>query len=316
MRHFPWLFICLFYFLPHLPAQGIRVQIDDNRACFFEGLDSVLCYQIKPISMNGQYERSNYIHPLYTLDGMVLTEDFPRDHPHHRGIFWAWHQLLVGNNRIGDGWATHDFNWDVTSVKQVDTSRGEKAIEMEVLWKSPNWIDVHGTEKALVQESTTIRVFAASPNYRLVDVDIGLLALEPNIRLGGSEDEKGYGGFSPRIRLPADVIFTSEKGKVRPDNLPVKAGAWMDISGALGSAGSKAGLTILCHPSNPGFPQPWILRASGSMQNAVYPFPGAQPVTLSTSDPTVLQYRLIIHDGTAGDVDIPALFDHYATSKR
>ena len=31
--------------------------------------------------------RSCYIHPLYSLDGKVLTEDFPEDHLHHHGIF-------------------------------------------------------------------------------------------------------------------------------------------------------------------------------------------------------------------------------------
>jgi hypothetical protein len=35
--------------------------------------------------------RSDYIHPLYGLNGEMLTNDWPdADHPHHRGIFWAW----------------------------------------------------------------------------------------------------------------------------------------------------------------------------------------------------------------------------------
>src|SRR5512141_1346076 len=34
--------------------------------------------------------RSSYLHPVYTPDGTVLTDDFNKDHPHHRGVFWAW----------------------------------------------------------------------------------------------------------------------------------------------------------------------------------------------------------------------------------
>ena len=34
-------------------------------------------------------------------DGQVLTEDFPADHLHHRGIFWAWHQVYVGEKAMG-----------------------------------------------------------------------------------------------------------------------------------------------------------------------------------------------------------------------
>jgi AcrR family transcriptional regulator len=37
-----------------------------------------------------KFRRSCYIHPLYGLDGEVMTEDFPVDHRHHRGVFWAW----------------------------------------------------------------------------------------------------------------------------------------------------------------------------------------------------------------------------------
>ena len=36
--------------------------------------------------------RSTYLHPVYALpDGTpCVTDDFNKDHPHHRGIFWAW----------------------------------------------------------------------------------------------------------------------------------------------------------------------------------------------------------------------------------
>src|SRR5450756_1344739 len=34
--------------------------------------------------------RSSYLHPVYAPDGTLLTDDFNKDHPHHRGIFWAW----------------------------------------------------------------------------------------------------------------------------------------------------------------------------------------------------------------------------------
>jgi hypothetical protein len=37
--------------------------------------------------------RSDYIHPLYGLDGQELTKDWPLEHPHHRGIYWAWPEV-------------------------------------------------------------------------------------------------------------------------------------------------------------------------------------------------------------------------------
>ena len=68
----------------------------------------VLFYQKAIKSLDGKFPRNNYIHPLYSLSGDTLTEDFPDDTPgnhlHHRGIFWAWHQIYAGDQSIGNGW--------------------------------------------------------------------------------------------------------------------------------------------------------------------------------------------------------------------
>lgn len=305
------LFLTVFLLSQTIFSQ-VHLKIEKNQSYFTEGKDSILTYQASEKSVNGKYIRSNYIHPLYTLDGMVLTEDFPADHLHHRGIFWAWHQLYIGDKRIGDGWEIENFSWDVAAVKEKKQKAGSKAIQTIVFWKSPLWKDKKGKQKAFVKETTTIKVHPKRQHYRLMDIEIALLALEPNMKIGGSEDEKGYGGFSPRIKLSDDIVFTDPTGKITPTNLPIPASEWMDISGSLGKNGNKAGLTILCNPNNPGSKNPWILRAKKSMQNAVYPFPGAKAVPLSNKKPTVLRYRLIIHDGDANSIPIEEIFQNYS----
>ncbi len=45
----------------------------------------ILFYQTAPKAHNGLHERTNYAHPVHGLDGEILTQDFPEDHPHHRG---------------------------------------------------------------------------------------------------------------------------------------------------------------------------------------------------------------------------------------
>ena len=253
----------------------------------------VVHYQREARSRNGKLARSNYIHPLYDLEGNELTEDFPDDHPHHRGIFWAWHQIWIGDKRIGDSWALENFACDVTWVRARDNQ------EMEIFadWKSPRWLDDQGKQKPFVREATVIRVHEAEKDHRAIDFEIKLLALEPDVRIGGSEDEKGYGGFSPRVRLPEDVRFLGEKGEVEPQAGAIDAGPWVDIAGTYGANGQTSGVAILAHPSLPAFPPQWVLRRKGSMQNAV--FPGAKPVPLSTTEPLVLRYRLVVHRGRA-----------------
>jgi hypothetical protein len=136
----------------------------------------------------------------------------------------------------------------------------------------------------------------------VIDFEISLLALEPNLKIGGSEDKKGYSGFSVRMKMPDDLKFTSSHGKVEPQTLQLDAGSWMDISGSLNNAGQKEGIVIICHPDNPMYPEKWILRKSGSMQNPVYP--GRAAVAVSMETPTVLKYRLVTY---VGDLEKPSL---------
>ena len=284
-------------------GQGFRIN---------EGEEQVMFYQRQHKSMDGKYARANYIHPLYGLDGEILTEDFPTDHPHHRGVFWAWHQVWLGDKKLGDSWAAQDFFWDVYDAEILTIDSQSRGLRLDVYWKSPLLTDADGKQKAFVKETTTIRVHRAEGDIRKIDFRIELLALKDNMRLGGSEGAKGYGGFTARIPLPDGLAFTGTNGPVEPTNLSVEAGPWLDFSGNLGGRGKTSGLAILCHSSSPGYPQRWILRRKGSAQNPVYP--GRHPVPLSREKPLVLRYRLIIHRGGVNDVNLDRLQAEYNSS--
>jgi hypothetical protein len=262
----------------------------------------VLFFQAKTKSLDGTFPRADYIHPLYNVNGKILTEDFPRDHLHHRGIFWTWHQILIGDKKMGDAWECKDFIWDVQQFDQAEVTSNSIKLNAHTLWKSPAWTDEDGEMKAFMKEKTTISVYAKKDNYRVIDFEISMLALEPNLRIGGSEDQKGYSGFSVRMKMPEDIKFTSPNEEIEPQTLQIDAGSWMDISGSLNNAGQKEGIVIICNPGNPMYPEKWILRKSGSMQNPVYP--GREAVAVSMETPTVLKYRLVTY---VGDLEKPSL---------
>ena len=309
LRSFLFIFIC---FSIAANAQKVQLKIKKDAAYFTEGKDSILSYQIAEKSLNGIATRCHYIHPLFGLDGEILTEDFPADHLHHRGVFWAWHQVYVGDKRLGDSWELKDFRWDIISVEELKGLGAARGIKTEVFWKSNLWVDADGNEKRVVKEVSTIKVYPAEKTYRQIDISIALLALVPNVQLGGSEDKKGYGGFSVRMRLPENIRFTGSTGSIQAKKTPVPSENWMDFSGALGKDGAEAGLSILCHPQNPKPSNQWILRSKNSMQNAVYPFPGATAVPISQTQPTVLRYRLLVHDRKFKTKDLKTLFDSYS----
>lgn len=290
----------------------VKVHRTEGGFRFTEDGRDILVYNKEPMAHSDQsHRRAHYIHPLYDLDGVRMTDDMPADHLHHRGIFWSWMQLWIGDRRIGCPWEQKDTVWDVRDVR-VAGGRTSTALEILVHWKSPLQTGQDGTQIPIVEERTTIRVHQSSENARLIDFEIRLRALLEEVRLGGSDNTKGYGGFSARIPLPPDLETVGPDGPVAVDTTrPSPPQPWVDFSADFGGRGKTSGLAILCHPSLPGFPPGWTIRRAKSCQNPV--FPGRAPVALPTDEPLVLRYRIVLHRGPAASAGLPARFEDYRT---
>jgi len=283
-------------------ASSFEIDTHGGRAVIREGGHDVLVFQLETRSLDGQWPRSSYVHPLFDLEGQVLTEDFPEDHRHQRGVFWAWHQLWVGEEWVADPWLCDRIEWGNPEVGALVTPG------MAQLTVARDWV-VEDFGR-VVRETVQITVFPAEEDMRAIDFDLRFRALLDTVRLGGSDDDKGYGGFSTRIRLPDDPVFLGQSGEVQPQRTAVRGGGWMDVSGTYD--GAVQGMTILVHPTNPGFPTEWILRASESQQNAAWP--GREPVSLSTDTDLVLRYRLLIHRGRPGARQIETHWNEYSST--
>lgn len=284
------------YFTTKKTRQGIEILENGNK---------VLFYQVQPKSINGKYERAGYVHPLYNLDGTILTEDMPEDHPYHRGIFWAWHQIMLNDKNIADGWVSEHISWKPQKVK-VKTSNGRVMIQSLILWN----VDLeHNKPTNIVTEHTRITVFRSTDAYRILDFDIHLAALVDSLKIGGSDDPKGYGGFCLRLKLPEDITFSSGNKVITPKETPVMAGPWMDFTGSFdGDLSAKSGIVVFGYSSGLKDQYPWILRKAKSMQNV--PFPGRTPVSLSKKG-IRLKYRVIVHRNAMKYHDIDKLYQQY-----
>lgn len=285
----------------------IKMEKGEGGFLFTENGKKVLFYQSDPKNIDGKYERCNYIHPLWGIDGNILTEDFPADHLHHRGIFWAWHQIWIDGERIGDGWEIRDFEQKVNEVEFLSRKDGSALLKTEVTWMSDKW-KKQGKKIPYLKENAVITIHPQKGNYRKIDFGIELLALEENLTIGGSEDVKGYSGFSVRTILPEDVTFIGAGGWVEPKNEAVNSPGYINISGSVGKNGSKGGVVMIDHPDNPGYPQPWILRKKNSMQNAAYP--GNKTIPVSTGKPLKLSYSLIVYSGKISNSKIEKISKH------
>lgn len=265
----------------------------------------VLFYQVQQKSVDGKYERAGYVHPLYSLNENILTDDMPADHPYHRGIFWAWHQIILNDKNIADGWMSEHINWKSIGVK-IKKHRNKIELHSQLLWNAELSA---GQFTPIVKEEAVITVFKATAQYRLIDFDINLFALVNHLKIGGSDDVKGYGGFCLRLKLPGDLSFSSENKEVVPRETAVFAGPWMDFIGSFdGRNALKSGVTVFGYPPAADARYPWILRSATSMQNI--PYPGRTPVELSRQG-LHLSYRIIVHSGEMSDGDIEKLYKEY-----
>lgn len=275
-------------------AGQVTMQKEDQGIRILDKGENVFFYQTEPRDVDGRYSRRHYIHPLWGPDGAVLTEDFPEDHLHHRGIFWAWHQILIDGQKIGDPWELIDFEQEIKDIEFRARKDGTGVLNTRVNWLSEAWTTM-GQKVPYMEETTTVTVYPKQKKVRRIDFDISLRALEKNLLIGGSDDEKGYSGFSVRMVLPDDVQFSGPGGDVEPQVTAVESPGYINVTGSMGRKGKKAGIVIVDNVLNPGHPQPWILRKDNSMQNAA--FPGRELIPVSTSHPLTLKYSLLVYSG-------------------
>lgn len=272
----------------------------------------VLFFQLAPKSLEGAYPRANYVHPLYDVAGDIVTEDFPEDHRHHRGIFWAWHQLMLNGEQVADPWSCENIEWKEPQEagEWVQTETHTESAKMRVV---RNWLvprPSHPDESIeILRETVSLKVLPARDGVRIIDFDLRFRALREGVALGGSDDAKGYGGFSPRIRLSDDTKFNGQVGETEPERNAVDAGKWMNVTRTLD--GKMKGVAILVHPSHPDPSSKWILRPTRSMQNLQWP--GQAPTPLSTHSDTRLRYRLVLHSGELDHERLERLWNEFAS---
>lgn len=261
-----------------------------------------------PAGVAEHYRRSAYIHPLYGLDGEVLTEDFPGDHYHHRGVFWAWPQGLAGK-RLMDVWTLKDARQVFDSWDEREVRDGAAHVTLRSKWV----FDDASTEPVL-RETVSIVVHPATETGRPIDFTLRLDNVSGQaFTLLGAKD-KGYGGFCvrpPAARKP--MTFTTSTGVLSEDALRA-ATPWADVSFAREDAEAKSGMAIFQHPGNPGYPHDgWLMRHYAFLGVA---WPHEAPHTIEHGDSLTLRYRLYVHRGDAAAGQVAEAFARYVASEK
>lgn len=245
---------------------------------------------IHPDNLKYAQPRGDYIHPLMGLDGESLTLDWPVDHPHHRGIYWAWPEVECTEGR-GDLHALQRVFARPTGQCAGQNGPLFAQVSAENLWL---WED----RKPLVRELACVRVWRTQETGRWVDLEFQFLALEEGVTVARRET-KLYGGLNIRLAaVQGQQILTHTDP---PDTNPRTA--WADLAGVFAGGRRVTGLAIFQFPSNPNYPGEWVQYEALNWLQPTFPAPETR-YPLKKSQPLVLKYRLWIH---AGSVDATTL---------
>ena len=227
--------------------------------------------------------RSDYIHPLYESGGAVLTKDWAVDHPHHRGIYWAWPEVQYGQE-LGDLHALQKVFSRATGRLFLRHKDQCAEIEAENQWL---WED----KDAIVREVALIRVHPATAEGRVVDLAFRFVALKDGVTLARRGTDQ-YGGLNLRLDKPASQEITAFTD---PTNASPRI-AWSDVSGLFAGGKTPAGLAVFQHAGNPDYPGDWIQYPELGWCQPTFPAAKSR-YALSRDKPLVLRYRLWIHSG-------------------
>ena len=242
---------------------------------------------VAPASRIYAVARSDYIHPLFGLDGEILTKDWLVDHPHHRGIYWAWPEVDWRGKR-GDLHALHHVFAKPTGRCITTGGPVFAQIEADNTWK---W----ETGEALVQEKAIIRLYHATGDDRLVDLEFRFTALQEPVLLARRGTDK-YGGLNIRLAKVADqeIIFHTD-----PTNATPRL-AWAELTGKFGDAAKPSGLVVIQSEANPNYPGDWVKFPELNWFQPTFPASGTR-YELKPGQPLVLRFRLWLHRGAKAD---------------
>lgn len=300
---------------------------DDKSLALDEGRRPVLVYNHGTIvnekvpAKDVRRRRACYIHPLYGLNGEVLTDDFPKDHYHHHGVFWTWPHVQIDGKQY-DLWMNKGIRPEFVAWLGRDAGPVAAALGIENGW-------FVGDKKVMV-ERVWIRAGRSYPyasrgkgdspifvdtkigtvpgKTQAIDLDMTWIPVDRPITLRGAEG-KSYGGLTVRfaVRDQKKSTITVPSGTPKED-LPDTPLPWADMTASFTGGKGPSGTALFVPLDHPDYPPTWLTRHYGPL---CIGWPGVNGKTFPPGQPIHLSYRLWIHAGAATGEELKQAYAAY-----
>ena len=248
---------------------------------------------LPPIDSQAYYRRSGFIHPLYSPNGKILTDDFPAGHTHQHALFTAWTNTTFRKSFV-DFWNQQHRKGTVEHIEVLKVTEGPVVSQIQVKLRHKSL--QHGE---ILQEIWTLNFYPFT-NHFLFD----LLSEQRNVTTDTLFLNKyHYGGLGfrgSRSWNPEDKENFRNKWQVLTSEGAQDSAAnhthvrWVDASGIVN--GEMAGTTVFTHPANFRYPQ--AIRVHATMPYFVYSPVVDGAFTINPGSVYRSQFRYYVHQGT------------------
>lgn len=293
--------------------KSIRVSRSNGSISFTGGDQPLLSYReaAGPLPRGGidaSYARGGYLHPVRTPMGRTVTDDYPRNHIHHHGIWAAWTKTEF-DGRTPDFWNMRAETGtvlvdSVSSVWSGNVHAGLTAHHRYVDLSADSPVDA-------LYERWIVRA------YGIIERDRPYHVLDLELKQTTASDEPlvlpeyRYGGVGFRGAWewngPDNTAFLTSEGRDRSDGHATRA-RWCHIGGTVD--GRLTGITMMDHPENFGAPQPMRIHPTEPFFN--YAPSQAGDWSIRPGEPYTVRYRFVVYDGRPNPEVLDQLWRDYA----
>ncbi len=193
-------------------------------------------------------EKKTFFHPLYSLNGVLMTSDGPADHPWHHGLWFSW-KFINGENF----WEEDKRLQGVSELQKVKISKNDDfsaRVELSISYHLPG-------KKELVAERRTLKV--SRP-----DLQNNSYTIDWSAEFSASQDvvfSGTYAGLSVRLSKNPEMSYISS-GKHTSDGthsrIHGKEAEWLEASITRGQ--QRASIRFHQSTGNMRHPAPWFFR--------------------------------------------------------
>jgi hypothetical protein len=260
-------------------------------------------------NIKAAFKRGGYLHPIRTPSGRIVTDDFPPNHLHHHGVWWAWTKTVFDGRdpdfwNMGDGKGRVEFvavdeTWDGpvhggfrSRHHYVDLLAARPTIALNEKWEVTVYGLPAGAARHWTFDVVSEQECATTHPLKLPEYRYGGVGVRGNWAWNGKDK----------------TTFLTSEGETDREKGNATRGRWCDMGGMVD--GQPAGIAILFHPDNFRAPQPMRLHPTEPFFN--FAPQQAGDMEIKPGEKYVSRYRFVVHDGPADRAELDRLWNDYA----